>query len=78
MEQWFSTRGLWPGLEGAVLRCARESPIGLWWVGARAEPASKVQDSPHSKERSAQMSVAPWLRTWLEGLQKKPVWLGGW
>ena len=51
LEQWFSTRGLWPGLEGAILRCGGGSPIGLWWVGGRAEPACKVQDSPHSKER---------------------------
>ena len=47
LEQWFSTRGLWPGLEGAVLRCARGSPIGLWWVGARLNQLARYKTAPY-------------------------------
>ena len=49
LEQWFSTRGLWPGLEGAVLRCGRGSPIGLWWVGARLNQLARYKTAPTAR-----------------------------
>lgn len=78
MEQWFSAQRTVARPGGAVLRCARESPIGLWWVGARLNQLARYKTAPTARRGSAQMSVAPWLRTWVGGPAEKPVWLGGW